>query len=485
MKKILTLLFAVVTVAAFALPAVQMGKKLQPQKSDVKIEKITKKAGEFTRKSGLTKDAPAIVTEDTAYLNPKGAFFSAFFPYNNSFWYRYNMCLVPGNTELTWTNMSIGVASDTYDWVYYNPSIDEDHFTLVEGENDLVCTFPNYPGWLYPPMLFADGYNEDDDEAENYYTFSGALFMGGKWEDDVLGDGTVMTTMYQFDPYAEYYDFFRTSFGAGYGEDANTFFEDLPDGYKPDGAVDGKITRLVQRFDYPGKPYAFSHIQMYAYCTADADQKITAKVCKIEDGFIDMDNPIATSVYIFPADAMGETMAINFYFEKMDPELGLTQEDWLIIDTDMAIVIDGVNDVEEIKPIMCAVGYTYDQAHDEIYDQYMNGYGEWEFYDEAGEVVVDRFLPCHLGYYWGDDYYLPIELMISINAQFAYIETVADNATEYTIPTEGGEFTLKLKASEPFDAWYVEEIPEWINVEAVDSMRVDEDGRLHNSHCKC
>jgi hypothetical protein len=96
----------------------------------------------------------------------------------------------------------------------------------------------------------------------------------------------------------------------------------------------------------------------------------------------------------------------------------------------------------------------------------------WEFYDASGNIVDSKILPCHLGYYWGssDDSSLPNNLLLSINAQMAYIETVADNATEYTIPATGGEYTLELKASEPYDAWNVEEVPEWMTVEATDSL---------------
>ena len=101
----------------------------------------------------------------------------------------------------------------------------------------------------------------------------------------------------------------------------------------------------------------------------------------------------------------------------------------------------------------------------------------WEFYDASGNIVDSKIYPCHLGYYWGsgDDASLPNNLLLSINAQMAYIETKADNATEYTIPTEGGNVTLELKASEPYDAWNVEDIPSWISIEAEDIMD-EEDG---------
>jgi hypothetical protein len=169
---------------------------------------------------------------------------------------------------------------------------------------------------------------------------------------------------------------------------------------------------------------------------------------------------------------MDETTAIDFYFEKEDPELGLTEEDWLLIDTPIAVVIEGVNDVENIKPLMQAITKVADLAHEEFYDNGQGGYGMWEFYDASGNIVDSKFLPCHLGYYWGsdDDSSLPNNLLLSINAQMAYIETVADNATEYTIPATGGEYTLELKASEPYDAWNVEEVPEWMTVEATDSL---------------
>lgn len=468
MKKLFTLLFAVVTVAAFAAPALQKASKQQPQKASANIEMQAKKGDLYTGKAGMLKDVPRV---DTMYMTPKGTFFSAYFPYNGSFFYSYNLALIPTNIETTWTNISIGIASDTYDWVYYNPGIDEEYLTQVEGQKDLVATFPNYPGWWIAPRLYPNAYEENAE----YYAFDGAVFMGGKYEDDVLGDGTTLTNMYQFSPRADYNTIMRTSFGAGYGEEANSFYTDLPDGYKPEGAVDGKIQNFIQYFDYPGKPYTFSRIQFYANCTADAGKVLTAKVCKVENNVIDIENPIATATYEFPAQVMDETTAIDFYFEKEDPELGLTEEDWLLIDGEIGIVIEGVNDCEDITPVLNAMSYDIDQAHDELYSQFCNGYALWYFYDNAGEVVDASILPCHMGYYWGDPMYLPENLLLSINAQMAYIETVAEGATEYTIPAEGGEYTLKLKASEPYDMWNVDEIPEWMTVEAEDLMD-QEDG---------
>ena len=126
---------------------------------------------------------------------------------------------------------------------------------------------------------------------------------------------------------------------------------------------------------------------------------------------------------------------------------------------------------------MQAITKVADLAHDEFYDNGQGGYGMWEFYDASGNIVDSKIYPCHLGYYWGsdDDSSLPNNLLLSINAQMAFIETVADNATEYTIPATGGEYTLELKASEPYDAWNVEDIPSWINIEAEDIMD-EEDG---------
>ena len=468
MKKLFTLLFAVVTVAAFAAPTLQKASKQQPQKASANIEMQAKKGALYTGKAGMLKDVPRV---DTMYMTPKGTFFSAYFPYNGSFFYSYNLALIPTNIETTWTNISIGIASDTYDWVYYNPGIDEEYLTQVEGQKDLVATFPNYPGWWIAPRLYPNAYEENAE----YYAFDGAVFMGGKYEDDVLGDGTTLTNMYQFSPRADYNTIMRTSFGAGYGDEANSFYTDLPDGYKPEGSVDGKIQNFIQYFDYPGKPYTFSRIQFYANCTADAGKVLTAKVCKVENNVIDIENPIATATYEFPAQVMDETTAIDFYFEKEDPELGLTEEDWLLIDGEIGIVIEGVNDCEDITPVLNAMSYDIDQAHDELYSQFCNGYALWYFYDNAGEVVDASILPCHMGYYWSDPMYLPENLLLSINAQMAYIETVADNATEYTIPAEGGEYTIELKASEPYDAWGVEDIPAWMTIEAADQLD-EEDG---------
>ena len=160
MKKLFTLLFAVVTVAAFAAPALQKASKQQPQKASANIEMQAKKGALYTGKAGMMKDFTTGV--DTMYMTPVGTFYSSFFPYNGSLLYSYNMALVPGKTELTWKNISTGIASDTYDWVYYNPSIDEEYLTQVEGQKDLVCEFPSSPtipegglhqGFMPMPMM--------------------------------------------------------------------------------------------------------------------------------------------------------------------------------------------------------------------------------------------------------------------------------------------------------------------------------------------
>ena len=395
MKKLFTLLFAVVTVAAFAAPALQKASKQQPQKASANIEMQAKKGALYTGKAGMMKDFTSGV--DTMYLTPKGTFYSAFFPYNGSLLYSYNLALIPTNVETTWTNISTGIASDTYDWVYYNPSIDEEYLTQVEGQKDLVCEFPNYPGGWIAPRLYPNAYDENG----SYYSFEGAVQYGGKYENDVLGDGTTLTNMYQFSPRADYYDYFRTSFGAGYGEDANSFYADLPDAYRPEGSRSGKIVNFLQVFNYPGTPYTFSRIQLYANLTAQAGQTLTAKVCKITDGLIDFDNPVAESTYEVPAIVMDETVAIDFYFEQEDPELGLTEEQWINVDSDIAVVIEGVNDLENIKPLMQAISRTADLAHPELGEA--GGYGMWEFYGSGDEVVETSIIPCHLGYYWGSD----------------------------------------------------------------------------------
>jgi hypothetical protein len=477
MKKFLTLLFAVVTVAAFAVPTAQKAKKQQPQKSDVKVEMKAQMSDIYTGKAGMTRDFDSGV--DTMYLAPKGVFFSAFFPKDDSFYYSVNACLIPGNTELTWTNISTGIASDTYEWLFYNPALDEEDFSSTT-EKDLVTTYPNYPGGWVCPWLFVNEFTEDEYNAGNYYSANYAIIMGGKHEIDVLGDGTLLTNMYQFSPRASYNKLMSTAFGIGLSEEISDVMTILPDDYKPEGAISGKAKNFIQYFDYPGHPYTFSRIQFYAEANVTAGESIVAKVCRADNG-IDLDNPIATAVYEFPTTDTGDSeTAIDFYFEKVDPDLGLTEEDWLEIDGDIAIVIEGVDQLQSIYPVMQGISYAADMAHDpELYQHSCNGYTLIEFYDENNSPLDAELIPCHLGHYWGSTIQtagLPVNYLLSINAQFAYIETVADNATEYTIPATGGEYTLELKASEPYDAWAVDDMPEWISIEAEDVFETDEEG---------
>ena len=476
MKKILTLLFAVVTVATFAAPQQPVKKqKMQQQYAKVTVEKAQKGERVSTLKGTKAYTDPI----DTLYNRPTGAFYIAPY-YNNKGGYGgYSAMLIPGGIQQTWQNLTTGY-DGTYTWWWYDPDLDPEYYS-ESTETDLVTNWRNDGySFSYAPRLYL---GEVTTGTETFYRQEAGVQYGGKMEIDVYGDQSVLTGMSQY----YFWDLdirdnlWLGALGSGTDADEINFWEswipDMQDYGEMDPAIDyAKLVRYVQIFDYPGKPYSFSRIQLFARAAAQAEQEITAKVCRVVDNTIQMDSPIAESTYVFPASITTDDPCIlDFYFEKEDPDLGLTEEDWITIDGQMCIVIEGADQLSQFYPMADGILRDVYRLHPELSVE--RAYSEWEFYSN-GELFDDAFWPAGGGYVWGDQtsgqYYLPDYFMMSINAQFAFIEDDETAAVEETIPAEGGTFNFTVRASEPYDAWTAENMPEGVTVVAEDLFDEDD-----------
>ena len=473
MKKILTLLFAVVTVAAFA--GIQQPVKLQKQqqlnaKAVVEKAQMGEKVSSVKGLKGLTDPI------DTLYNHPTGSFFVAFYPTETGY-SGYSAMLIPGGLELTWPNLTTGYDGNDYTWLWYDEDLDPDYYSESNDVN-LVTNWRNdgYGFWYAPRLYVAD--------AETFYRQDAGVQYGGKMEIDVNGDQSLFTNMCQFYPWDDYRNtLWLGACGAGTDGDEINFWESwIPAmiGYgEMDSAIDyAKIVRYVQIFDYPGKPYSFSRIQMFARANAQEGQVITAKVCRVENNTIQMDSPIAEATYEFPAAITTDESAIlDFYFEKYDPVVGLYEEDWITIDGDMCIVIEGADKLAEFYALCDGTLRDAYQVHSELANE--RAYCEWEFYSND-ELYDDAFWSAGAGYVWGNSstgqYYLPDYFLMSINAQFAFIENDDDAAVEKVleVPAEGGTYTFDVRASESYDAWTATEKPEWVEVSGEDVFDEDD-----------
>ncbi len=469
MKKILTLLFAVVTVAAFAAPQQPMLKqKMQQQHAKAVVEKA-----QMGERVNMLKDTKAYTDPiDTLYYPPVGSFFIAPFVSATGGYSGYSAMLIPGGLDLTWRNLTTGY-DGTYTWWWYDAVLDPDYYS-ESTDTELVTSWRNDGGYWNAPRLYL---GEVTTGQETYYQQEAGVQHGGKMELDPYEDGSLLTTMNQFYAWDANRDFqWLGCVGAGTDADQINFWESwIPamQGYgELDSAIDyAKIVRYVQLFDYPGKPYSFSRIELLARANAQKGDVLTAKVCRVEDHTIQMDTPIAEATYVFPASiTTDESCVVQFYFEKYDPDLDLTMEDWITVDGDMCIVIEGADKLSQFYPLNSGILREVYRLHPELSEEH--AYCEWEFYSN-GELFDDAFWPAGAGYVWGDQdqedvYYLPDYFQLSINAQFAFIEDDETAAVEETIPAEGGTFTFTVRASEPYDAWTAENMPEGVEVTAQD-----------------
>ena len=488
MKKLFTLLFATATVAAFAAaPVQQKVSKQQPQALAAERFDARATMGEKVGSTISTKAiSPKAVTDpiDTLYLEPKGSFYSAFFPYEtptggSSFYYRVDRLLIPGGVENTWRNITSG-SPESFTWVWYNAELDPENYQ-ISTDKDLVTNWRNTPASLwYAPSLYV---GEVTTGNETFYRLSSPVQYGGKMEYDIEGDGSILTNMQAYSPVASY-RYLMSIGSAASGKNNDTVDADAEVTFWPEmldeveGADFAEVKAQIQLLDKPARPYAFSRIQMYAYAHCKAGDVITVKVCPAANG-IDIDNPIATAEYEFAEDNDGETVtALDFYFEDFNAAMGLTEEKWITVDDAIALVFEGGDQMQSFYPVVNGIHRDYYLAHDGIYESH--AVCLWYFYKD-GTPIDAAFYNAHGGYFWGNaetGSKLVDHFQVSFNAQFAYIENDETAAVTdvITAETTAGTADLTLRASEPSDAWVVDENnPDWVDVVFTDNFDEDED----------
>ena len=497
MKKILTLLFAVVTVAAFALPVVQTNQKkvINPQLKMNEVSKVDVKA-----QNGVVYDASTIRTRaltddiDTLYMAPEGAFFLGYFPYtvgeSSSNFYYMDYGLIPGGVDLTWRNATSGTPSSYY-WYWYDPAIDD----YAESEEvDFTYNQRNEAAsaW-YAPILWAMTPETGD---EPYYRMSTGFQYGGKMEIDLFDDGSYYTNMMPFSPTAPY-GALLTPYPSATGTDTTS--NGVQSWLQRVGDVDGadfcEPVAHVSIVKYPGRPYAFSRMTLHAAATARAGQQVTGMVCPVVDGLADLDNPIVTETYEFTDNVNDEDVILDFYFEEFDPDLGLTEEKWLVIDQDIALVFTGTNELAQFWPYANGVDYDYYDVHGNVLlPDVDNAYNIWNFYQQGKVIESAVYHASNYRFYayaYKPDtnnqeylYACANSFCVGLNAQFAFIENDDDAAINKTINANvaGDEVDLVLRASESYDAWIPSDFPEWVTIEATDSTELSSDGSEYFSN---
>jgi len=494
MKKFFTLLFAVVTVAAFAFPVVQTNQKKAITTPQLKMNSVSKV--DVKAHNGVVYNAntirPRAYTDaiDTLYQPPVGSFFLGYFPYTHpqggySAFYYMDYMLLPGSTDVTWQNVTNGTP-DSFHWEWYNPDIDD---VVVSEEANLTTNVRNDGVYVYPaPYLWAMTPTSEDDP---YYTLTTKIQYGGKMEIDLFEDGSYYTNMMPFSPTAPY-GALLTPYPSATGTDARDtttivqYWKTIVN--KVEGADFCEPVAHVSILSYPGRPYAFSRMTLHASAIAREGQTVTGMVCPVEDGLADLDHPMATATYKFSENVDDEDVILEFNFEEYDPELDLIEEKWLTIDKDVALVFTGTNELQQFWPYANGVDYDWYSAHAndgiDILADWWNAYNIWNFYSGDQVIASNPYHASNGGFYVYDYkpdtnnqeylYACPNSFCVGLNAQFAFIEDDETAAVEETIPAEGGTFNFTVRASEPYDAWNPENMPEGVTVVAEDLFDEDE-----------
>lgn len=472
MKKFLSVSLAALALTAAAAPAMQPMQRSQMTAKAAPALTFAQKAQKFDA-NGAFKVAPKATTVNKLYLEPTGTFYSAYFTNGASF-SSYAGLLLPPDVPVTFRNISSG-ATDGFAWLVYDPANDTEKLSEYDTFDLTFSPLHDCAGFWVAPRLF---YGADED----YFAIPQGVQYGGAMEFDAMGDGSILTNLSNYNPRDDNYGLkIVGSVIAGKTADDETgnFYTEMLEETETD-ATHAFITSYLQHFLAPARPYAFSRVNFLARAKAKAGQTLTCKICVLnEQGIIQNDKPVATATYTFENDTEGENIEdITFYFEKYDEATGLTEEDWVNMDQEMFVYIDGADQLELIEPITYAIDRDFYINNRTAFAQH--GYCEWVYTNAAGKVVDDIIYACHGGYFWGNSESsgLPGDLLLSLNAQFDYI--VAED-TEFAANVAGETKTLTVDASGVLDTWEITGsedgmVPDWITIDGEDVFVEDEDG---------
>lgn len=462
MKRTISLTLAAFAITAFA-GNQTANTKLTHLESDSrfstsKLTSIPTKSAKLTSKPAshsLLKDEEDV---ELMYVMPKDAFRSAFYLSEGAV-SSFAATLVPPTVPVTFRNVTSGGNDSDFKWTFYNGNLSTDSLS-VEHTRDLTTSFHRDCANLYAsPRLYYG-----DIEAY-YYTMEGGMRYGGALEFNASADGSVKTTLSNYDSRADFNDI--TLLLSSYaGKDASMyvpwydFYNDILS--RQSTATSAQIISMMHHFNAPARPYAFSRVSLIATVTGKAGQAITCKVVTpTAHGDIESVKPIATAQYVLAGDLNDELLTLDFNFDE-----------WLAIDKEIYVLLEGIDQLDLFAPMIIAANDNYADLIEK------QGYCKWMLYNEEGQPVDECMVDCSGGYAWGfseDDMTVGTHFAISINAQYDYI--AAGDAQETTVEiTETGETQqLAVEASEVFANWNITGKPEWLTLQGTDVMKTDEE----------
>ena len=413
---------------------------------------------------------------DTLYTAPLGTFFCAPFTMDDGYYHYYSYFMVAPNVPVTWTAASIGATEQTtYTWLYYDPFTSE--LSELDGP-ELTLTYPGDIAYLYgAPYLFMD-----ENENSYFQMREGATMQRGgtlTFEIESAGfDNLVTTQDVDFDKITPFgvmppieksssYDYWNDE------EDVLPLIQQS----NPDIAS-VEVAAAVEFIDYGGAPYVLRSIKMPSYIQGSAGATVRCTVCPYISGSgIDFNNPIGSAEYVLEADqkAAGR-VNVEFIFKDVD-EFGLEEEKPIVIDQDIAIIIDEAytdNHFVEFAPMTYAITYAADKKD---YPYTVSGYMMLSCKNEAGEIIATQIRSAGGIHYWGSSiedagYPFAFQMHYDVEYPFIYSEEPVDTL-EFAV--EGEAKAFDIIANKEFVNLEVE-VPEWLTVDGVDEMKSNDDG---------
>ena len=417
---------------------------------------------------------------DTLYTAPLGTFFSAPFVTSDNYWSHYYAFMVAPNVPVTWQNASIGTSdATTYTWYHFDPATMEQ--TETDGE-ELTVTYPGTMGYVFPaPILTLNG------ATDTYYQLRGdntSMRLGGTLTFEIESEGfDNLANPLDIDFETLYPEFAKTPMSKqSQYADNQTYWKNYVlstvQQSNPD-AASMETAAAVQFIDYGGAPYALKKVVMPTYVQCRAGAKVRLSVCRYVSGSgIDLENPIAVEEYVFEEDQEWGQFDIEFTFKDVD-EYGLEQEMPIVIDGDIALVVDEAykdDNFEEFRPCTYVVTYDADAAG---YPAPINGYVLVDVRNADNEVIGQSMQYCFGRHYWGSNLdgvesVLPISIRMNFDVEypFIYSEEPVDTL-EFAV--EGEAKAFDIIANKEFENLKVE-APEWLTVDGVDGMESDDKG---------
>jgi hypothetical protein len=491
MKKLLALALVAATLSLSANTAVKQHATLAPKKATV--EKAALQATDMTAGAyGASRMIPRTAIgdrPDTCYMTPLGTFFNAPFETTEGFSYYYGFMIAP-YADLTWTFNYLGeynqqtheftnpfdTSANTISWYYVNPETGQ--MATTDGP-ELVTNYPGDPLYVYPAPLVTLNGAETGYQVYGAETSNAMMQIGGTKTfeiEDVGVDNSVSSHYVDFDicyPNATAaYPMTKEDLENGW--DSNSHWTET---YGERLGVDSLAIRgLAELIPYGGAPYALKRVFMPAYIIATAGGKVTVEVCPVNNGTIDLDNPLGTASFVFEEDQPFKWVDMDFTFSDVD-EFGLEQENPITVTGDIALVIRDVYSdkrVQHFRPL----NFAYTEPYCDEYSNRRTGYMLLATFTGDEETGL-RILGNNGGYYWylNSDHTkagLPSAFWMTYDVEYPYIKMVEPTDTlEFAV--EGEVKNFDIFANKEFENLKVE-APEWLTVDGVDGMESDDEG---------